>query len=274
MNRMTSATPGRCFILGVGPGDPELLTLKAVNILRRVRVVYHAGPEDQRGHAWQIAWPHLPSDAIGRTILTASMTETSAGDWRVQYRPGVEQIAADCRAGRDVAFITEGDPTLYSTAIPVWQLLSEIAPEIPIEIVPGVSSITAAAARVGWPLARKDEPFLVVPASHHAADLARWIDRVSDGLPAQAGPRDAATSPNAGSLRPAARSDLCRKYRHVRRKIVTADLVSVVEKQAVFLAHPRATIATLTSPKRKRGLPTTLPTLRASKSESEGVAFT
>ena len=68
-------------------------------------------PKTNAATLGEIAWPHLPSDAIGRTILTASMTETSAGDWRVQYRPAVEQMIADCRqAGRDVAFITEGDP--------------------------------------------------------------------------------------------------------------------------------------------------------------------
>jgi precorrin-2 C20-methyltransferase/precorrin-3B C17-methyltransferase len=91
----------------------------------------------------------------------------------------VEQIAADCRSGLDVAFVTEGDPTVYSTAAYVWQLLGELAPEIPIEIVPGVSSITAAAARVGWTLAQKDETIAIVPAGYHPDKLHSLIETFS-----------------------------------------------------------------------------------------------
>lgn len=230
---MTSITPGRFFALGVGPGDPDLLPLKAVNILRRVRFIHHAGPEDQRGRAWEIVRPHLPPDAVGRTVMTASMSEVSAADWRVHYRPAVERIIADCRAGRDVAFITEGDPTLYSTAIPVWQLLAEIAPEIPIEIVPGVTSITAAAARAGWPLARKDEPFLIIPASHHAADLARWIaDFPSLCLlkPARAMPQLSQTLETFGPARQAVYVEEL----GTPREFVTSNLANVAERQAYF----------------------------------------
>src|SRR5262249_17791443 len=72
---------------------------------------------------------------------------------------------------------TEGDPTLYSTAIPVWQLLQEIAPELVVEIVPGVTSVTAAAARVGWALARKEELLAVAPASYRQDELHGLMDR-------------------------------------------------------------------------------------------------
>src|SRR5690349_13764408 len=103
------------------------------------------------------------------------MTAIGGSDWKRHYRAGVEQIAADCRRGWDVAFVTEGDPTLYSTASWVWQLLAEVEPGIIIEVIPGVSSITAAAARVGWPLAQRDELFAVVPAHYHKDDLAALL---------------------------------------------------------------------------------------------------
>src|SRR5947209_2107236 len=168
---------GHFWAVGVGPGDPELLTLKAVNVLRRAHVVYHAGPREQAGRAWDIVQHLLRPDQDVRLVLAEPMSAVRAADWKAHYRPGVDKIAADCRRGLDVAFVTEGDPTLYSTAACVWQLLREIAPEIPIEIIPGVSSITAAAARVGWPLAQKDQALAVVPAGYHADHLGALLDQ-------------------------------------------------------------------------------------------------
>jgi precorrin-2 C(20)-methyltransferase len=166
---------GRFWAVGVGPGDPELLTLKALRIVQQVAVVYHAGQEPRRGRAYEIVSRHLRPEQETRVVLTAAMSEVNDDNWRTHYRPGVEQIAADCRAGRDVAFLTEGDPTIYSTGACVWQLLAELDPDIDIEIVPGVSSVTAAAAGVGWPLAQRGEAFVVAPASYHADELRRWV---------------------------------------------------------------------------------------------------
>jgi precorrin-2 C(20)-methyltransferase len=176
---MTQSPAGRFWAVGVGPGDPELLTLKAVSVLQHVHVIYHAGPEPRRGRAYEIAAPHLRAEQEPRIVLTESMTAACAGDWRQVYRAAVEQIAADCHSGKDVACITEGDPTLYSTAAHIWQLLAELHPDIPIEVVPGVSSITAAAARAGIALAQKDDTLAIVPANHHAGHLADWLAKCS-----------------------------------------------------------------------------------------------
>ncbi|HEV3262342.1 MAG TPA: precorrin-3B C(17)-methyltransferase [Gemmataceae bacterium] len=168
---------GRFWAVGVGPGDPELLTLKAVNVLRRAHVIYHAGPHEKQGRAWDIVRALVRADQEVRVVLAERKSALRAADWKAHYGPGAEKIAADCRGGLDVAFVTEGDPTLYSTAACVWQLLREISPEIPIEVVPGVSSITAAAARVGWPLAQKDEMLAVVPAGYHADELGALMEQ-------------------------------------------------------------------------------------------------
>src|SRR5205823_68590 len=146
---------GKFWAIGVGPGDPGLLTLKAVEILRRVQVIYHPGPKPDRGRAWDIVHSYLRPDQEVRILLTESMASANISDGKTPYQSAVDRIATDCRAGKDVALVTEGDPTLYSTAANVWQLLQERHPDIPIEVVPGVSSITAAAARVGWPLPQK-----------------------------------------------------------------------------------------------------------------------
>src|SRR5262249_763607 len=125
-----------------------------------------------------------------RILLTESMNTVNA-EGREAYRGGVESIAAECRQGRNVAFVTEGDPTLYSTAANVWHLLAEMAPDIDIEVIPGVRSITAAAARVRRALAQKDERLAIIPASYHADELPALLEqfetvcllKVSQALP-------------------------------------------------------------------------------------------
>src|SRR5438128_4227662 len=166
---------GKFWAIGVGPGDPGLLTLKALEILRRVQIIYHAGTKPDRGRAWDIVHSYLRPDQEVRILLMESMASASASDGKKPYQSAVDRIATDCRAGKDVALITEGDPTLYSTAANVWQLLQERHPDISIEVVPGVSSITAAAARVGWPLAQKDEALAALPAGYHAEQLAKVL---------------------------------------------------------------------------------------------------
>jgi precorrin-2 C(20)-methyltransferase len=162
---------GRFWALGVGPGDPELLTIKAAGLLRQAQRVYHAGPRDDQGRALEIVRGLLRPEQLVRTLLPGPMAEVNVD----AYRAGVERIAADCRAGLDVAFITEGDPTLYSTASFVCELLAQLCPDLTLEIVPGVTSVTAAAARVGWPLLRREETLRIVPAVYHADRLTTLV---------------------------------------------------------------------------------------------------
>jgi precorrin-2 C20-methyltransferase/precorrin-3B C17-methyltransferase len=163
---------GRFWAIGVGPGDPELLTLKAARLIEQAQLIYHAGPAADQGRALAIIQHLLKPCQTVRTLGLGSMRYVSDD----AYRPGVEAMIADCRQGHDVVFIAEGDPTLYSTASQVCQCLTKLDPEISYQIVPGVSSITAAAARVGWPLARHDEPLAIIPACHHTDNLMSLLD--------------------------------------------------------------------------------------------------
>ncbi|MFN4258158.1 MAG: precorrin-3B C(17)-methyltransferase [Gemmataceae bacterium] len=172
---MSNSASGRFWAVGVGPGDPELLTLKALRIVRQADILYHAGPRPDQGRAWDIVRTHVSPEQQVRVLFHEAMTTISAADDQAAYLPAVQQLAEECQQGRQVVLITEGDPTLYSTAGHVWRLLARLAPDVPIEVVPGVSSITAAAARVGWSLAQRDEPLAIVPAAYHAAELERLI---------------------------------------------------------------------------------------------------
>jgi precorrin-2 C20-methyltransferase/precorrin-3B C17-methyltransferase len=170
---------GQFWAVGVGPGDPELLTVKAVNVLRSADVIYHAGPRPDQGRGWETIRHLVRPDQEVRTIRTASMREVRAIEAKAAYGAAIDQIAADCRRGRTVAFVTEGDPTVYSSAAAVCQLLAEMHPDVPVTVVPGVSSITAAAARVGWPLGQKDERLAIVPAVYQSRDLRALLENFS-----------------------------------------------------------------------------------------------
>jgi precorrin-2/cobalt-factor-2 C20-methyltransferase len=89
----------------------------------------------------------------------------------------VNALIEESRQGRTAAFLTEGDPMLFGTGSYVVERLRAMAPETPVEVIPGVSALAAAAARVGWPLARKDEILTVCPATYHAHEIGEILDR-------------------------------------------------------------------------------------------------
>jgi precorrin-2/cobalt-factor-2 C20-methyltransferase len=165
---------GRFYGLGVGPGAPDLLTLRAHRILTTVPVVvYPACKPGASSYAWRIVREHVP-ESTRRLAQVFPMSRDWASLVPV-WRENARQIAAELRAGRDAAFITEGDPMLYSTFLHVWELLREEAPEVEVEIVPGVSSMCAAAGLTGIPLGQGDQRIAVIPATWHEDDLRRAL---------------------------------------------------------------------------------------------------
>jgi precorrin-2/cobalt-factor-2 C20-methyltransferase len=150
---------GRLYGLGVGPGDPELLTLKALRLLQRVPVVAYPAPE--RG------------DSFARSIVAAWIGNHQREiAIRFPMRPGpppveiydtaAAELAAELESGRDVALLCQGDPLFYGSFINVF---SRLAGRYRIEIVPGVSSLMACAAAAAVPLASRDGTLAVIPAT-------------------------------------------------------------------------------------------------------------
>lgn len=156
--------PGRLFGVGMGPGDPDLLTLRARRILETVEVV--AAPK---------SYPDRPSLALGVAkslvkrefprVLELLFPMTRDPAERDAHRTrAADAIAAELRQGRDVAFLTLGDPMLYSTYNYVARKMAERHPDLEVETVPGVSSVSWTAALTNLPLAEGDESLLMIPA--------------------------------------------------------------------------------------------------------------
>jgi precorrin-2/cobalt-factor-2 C20-methyltransferase len=153
------AERGRLYGLGVGPGDPELLTLKALRLLRAVPVVAYPAPD--RG------------DSFARSIV-AAWIEGHQREIAIRFpmRPGpppveiydgaAAALAAELDAGNDAALLCQGDPLFYGSFINVF---TRLAGRYQIEIVPGVSSLTAAAAAAAIPLVSRDDTLAVIPAT-------------------------------------------------------------------------------------------------------------
>jgi precorrin-2/cobalt-factor-2 C20-methyltransferase len=150
---------GRLYGLGVGPGDPELLTLKALRLLRAVPVVAYPAPEHGNSFARSIvaAWIERHQREI------AIRFPMRPGPPPVEiYDGAAAELAAELEDGRDVALLCQGDPLFYGSFINVF---TRLAGRYQIEIVPGVSSLTACAAAAATPLVSRDDTLAVIPAT-------------------------------------------------------------------------------------------------------------
>lgn len=165
----------RVWIIGVGPGDPELLTLKAARALRECATLFHAGKTERSGFAIEVVEPLLTESQTVRGMALAM--KRGPEDGTIGYDRVAEALVAEARAGRVAGFLTEGDPMLYGSGSYVAEHLARLAPEVSVEIVPGVSAISAAAAKLGWPLVQKAEILTVCPATYHRDEMGRILDR-------------------------------------------------------------------------------------------------
>ena len=167
---------GKLYGIGVGPGDPELLTLKAARVLRETDVI--AVPKSKE-----------ESDSIALSIVkgtvdlsnkeTLELMFPMTKDKKVLTRAREEAAAAIYErllAGSDVACITLGDPMFYSTFSYLIPLLRERVPGVEIEIVPGISSVMASAALTVTPLTEADERIAVIPATYESDKIRHILE--------------------------------------------------------------------------------------------------
>jgi len=151
---------GTLYGIGIGPGDPELLTLKAARLLAGVPVLAWPAPAEGDGMARSIAAPHIPPGRI-EIPIRMGFTMDRAGTDAAYDRAGAE-IALHLEAGRDVAVLCEGDPFFFGSFIYLFARLSD---RFSVEVVPGVSSVMAASAELQAPVSAWDDAVAVIPAT-------------------------------------------------------------------------------------------------------------
>ena len=169
---------GHLYGIGVGPGDPELITLKAARLIKNADVIaYHSGIAG-RSIARTIADSLISESAIEELLIypvTTGSTDHPLGYYGAVadfYDESAERLSKHLDAGRDVVVLAEGDPLFYSSYM---YLHDRLSPRYPSDIVPGVTSLTAAATALTTPLARHEDVLTVLPGTLPIPELARRL---------------------------------------------------------------------------------------------------
>jgi len=161
---------GTVYGIGVGPGDPELVTLKALRILRAAPVIAYPAPLEGESFSRSIVGQFLSGRQREIAIRVPMLPERFPA--QDVYDRAAREIAAEAAAGHDVAILCQGDPFFYGSFM---YLFARLAARCRVEIVPGVSSLTACAAAGGLPLAAREETLTVIPATLDETSLERRL---------------------------------------------------------------------------------------------------
>jgi precorrin-2/cobalt-factor-2 C20-methyltransferase len=169
---------GRLYVVGVGPGDPELVTLKAARVLGAADAVAYFAKGGRRGHARTIAESHLPEGVEELRFDYPFTTEVALSEPRyladmgVFYETCAERLSARLAQGGEVALVCEGDPFFYGSAM---YLYDRLAGRHPVEVIPGITGMAGCWARAGAPMTHGDDVLSVLPGT---LDEDRLVERL------------------------------------------------------------------------------------------------
>jgi precorrin-2/cobalt-factor-2 C20-methyltransferase len=165
---------GTLYGIGVGPGDPDLITVKAVNILRRVSTVFAASStKNDYSLARDIVKEYIGETQIEKMNFPMTHDKKTLTDaWESNAKRALEVL----ETGTDAAFITLGDPLTYSTFSYLLRTMKRLAPHIKIVTIPGITSYQAAAAMANMPIAEGEETVHLISGAKGGATLRKVID--------------------------------------------------------------------------------------------------
>jgi precorrin-2 C20-methyltransferase/precorrin-3B C17-methyltransferase len=171
-------TDGTLYGVGLGPGDPELVTVKAARLIGAADVVAYHSARHGRSIARSIAEPYLRGDQVEEQLVYPVTTETTShpggyeGALEEFYAAAAQRLAAHLAAGRDVVLLAEGDPLFYSSYM---HMHKRISGRFRTEIVPGITSVSAASAALAQPLVEGDDVLTVLPGTLAREELAQRL---------------------------------------------------------------------------------------------------
>lgn len=169
---------GTLHVVGTGPGDPELMTLKSARVLAASPVVAYFAKRGRQGHARRIADAHIQATAEQLRFEYPYTTEIPVDDPRYEpaltgfYAACAETVAARLADGRDVALLCEGDPFFYGSAM---YLFDRLVARFPAEIIPGVTAMSGCWAQACLPMTHGDDVLTVLPGTLPTAELTRRL---------------------------------------------------------------------------------------------------
>jgi precorrin-2 C20-methyltransferase/precorrin-3B C17-methyltransferase len=171
---------GTLYGVGLGPGDPELMTIKAARLIAAAGVIAYHCARHGRSIARGVAEPYLRAGQIEEPLVYPLTVETTdhpggyAGAIADFYAESAAKLATHLDAGRDVVLLCEGDPLFYGSYL---HMHKRLAARYPTEVVPGVTSVSAAAAVLGRPLAEGDETLTILPGTLPPEALTEHLTR-------------------------------------------------------------------------------------------------
>lgn len=165
---------GKLYGVGVGPGDPELITVKGLRRLQQVPVVaFPAGVQEKPGMAQQIVSEWLHPGQVQLPLVFPYVQDNAV--LLQAWKTAAEQVWQHLQQGEDVAFVSEGDVSFYSTFTYLVQELFNLHADVQVETIPGICSPMAAAAALGIPLTIRSQRLLVLPALYSVTDLEKAL---------------------------------------------------------------------------------------------------
>lgn len=222
-------TKGTLYGVGVGPGDPELMTVKAWRLISTAPVIAYLAANGKESTARDIAKPFIPEDAEHLVIDMPMRVEREPGE--KAYDAGAKAIAAHLTAGRDVVVLCEGDPFFYGSFM---YLFARLAKHHETIVVPGVTSITASAAAIGRPLSARNEVVKVLPATLPADRLRDELMTAESAAIIKVGRHFAKIRNILGSLDLATRAHVIVKATHDDQR--TTPLLDITEDSLPYFA--------------------------------------